>query len=78
MRSLQEEQSVNETIVETEAELLQQESNTRIHGFQESIHPQNAASYLHQDDIGQIQVRNKILCKCFKQIQTTSLYLNIN
>ena len=66
MRSLQEEQSVNETIVETEAESLQQESNTRIHGFQESIHPQNATSYLHQDDIGQIQVRNKILCKCLK------------
>ena len=61
MRSLQEEQSVNETIVETEAELLQQESNTRIPGFQESIHPQNGASYLLQDDIGQIQVRNKML-----------------
>ena len=65
MRSLQEKQSVNETIVETEAELLEQESNARIHGFQESINPQSAASYLHQDDIGQIQVRNKILCKCF-------------
>ena len=72
MRSLQEEQSVNETIVGTEAELLQQESNARIPGFQESINPQN------QDNIGQIQVRNKMLCKCFKQIQTTSLHLNIN